>query len=147
MHRKILELGVVGGLAFWGANFAISLTPLAADYRVGLSISYGPMILESLVGGLVIGCGVSFAMFRLADEMPTTHPILRSVVLSHVALVGIEAFSALLAPGHPLIYFLIGAELNIPRFLALGLVVGYLYSKTHYHVESTWEARARPSDS
>jgi len=47
----VLVLAVGGALGFWLANFAISLTPLAADYRAALSIAYLPMLLEALAGG------------------------------------------------------------------------------------------------
>jgi len=50
--RKAFILAVAGGLAFWLANFAISRTPIAAEYRTALSISYFQMLLESLLGGL-----------------------------------------------------------------------------------------------
>jgi len=49
--RKALVLAIAGGLGFWVANFAISRTPIAAEYRAALSISYLPMLLESLLGG------------------------------------------------------------------------------------------------
>ena len=48
-------LTVAGGLAFWLANLAISWTPIAADYRAALSISYFPMLLEALLGGPING--------------------------------------------------------------------------------------------
>ena len=63
-------LTLVGGLAFWLANFAISRTAIAADYRAAMSISYYPMLLESLIGGLIIGlwvvilCCASITGFR-----------------------------------------------------------------------------------
>ena len=50
--KKVLGLTLVGGLAFWLANFAISRTSIAAEYRAAMSISYYPMLLESLIGGL-----------------------------------------------------------------------------------------------
>jgi len=31
--RKGVILAIVGGFAFWVTNFAISLTPIAAEYR------------------------------------------------------------------------------------------------------------------
>ena len=58
--RKASILAVAGGFAFWLANFAISRTPIAAEYRAALSISYYPMLLESLIGGLIIGFCVSY---------------------------------------------------------------------------------------
>ena len=41
-NRKLFKLTIVGGAAFWATNFAISLTPIAAEYRAALSISYLP---------------------------------------------------------------------------------------------------------
>lgn len=59
-YKKLFKLTVAGGLAFWVANFAISRTSIAAEYRTALSISYLPMIIESLIGGLIIGFCVSY---------------------------------------------------------------------------------------
>lgn len=129
MLRRALGLGAVGGLAFWAANFAVSLTPIAAQYRSALSISYAPMILESLLGGLVIGCGVGYVLLRLFDRIPTATPIPKAVILSLLAFVVIEGFSVLLSLGTSPIYLLIGAGLNLPRFLALALAVGCLYDR------------------
>jgi hypothetical protein len=59
LSKKLYQLTIGGGIAFWLANFAISRTPIAAQYRAALSISYLPMRLESLVGGLVVGFCIS----------------------------------------------------------------------------------------
>src|SRR4030065_2982525 len=85
--RKVLVLAIVGGLAFWVANFAISRTPIAAEYRAALSISYYPMLLESLLGGLIIGFCVSYFLLRFFDKIPTKNPILKSVILSFIVLI------------------------------------------------------------
>jgi hypothetical protein len=45
--KNVFILAVAGGAAFWLANFTISRTPVAADYRAALSISYLPMLAES----------------------------------------------------------------------------------------------------
>ena len=132
--RKVLVLAAVGGLAFWLTNFAISRTPLAAEYRAGLSISYFPMLLEALVGGLIIGCGVSFFLLRFFDRIPTKSPILKSVILSLIALILatilLEVPSHFLTPNSdPMHYFLIGLLFNVLRILALGVVIGYLYKR------------------
>jgi hypothetical protein len=129
-------LALAGGVAFWVANFAISLTPIAAEYRAGLSIPYLPMLLEALLGGLIIGFGVSYSLLRFFDKIPTTNPILKSVMLSVTALVMvtmlIEAPAKLLMPtSDAWRYFLIGAVFNVVRILALGIAVGYLYARLH----------------
>jgi hypothetical protein len=134
--RKASILAIAGGLAFWAANFAISLTPIAAEYRAALSISYLPMIVESLIGGLIIGFFVSYFLLRFFDKIPTKNPILKSVILSLIALIIatilLEVPSSFLTPNSdPMRYFLIGALFNVLRILALGIVIGYLYKRLY----------------
>jgi hypothetical protein len=132
--RKTLILAIAGGSGFWVANFAISRTPIAAEYRAVLSISYLPMLLESLLGGLIIGFFVSYFMLRFFDRIPTRNPVLKSLILSFIALVLVtvlvEAPSSFLTPAtNVLRYFIIGAIFNLLRIFALGIVIGYLYEK------------------
>jgi hypothetical protein len=131
--KKLFKLTVAGGLAFWAANFAISLTPIAVEYRAALSISYLPMIVESLIAGLIIGFFVSYFLLRFFDKIPTKNPILKSVILSFIALIIvtilIEVPSSFLTPSDALRYFLIGAMFNVLRILALGIAIGYLYDR------------------
>jgi hypothetical protein len=135
--RKALVLALVGGLGFWVANLAISLTHIAAEYRAALSISYFPMLLESLIGGLIIGCCVSYSLLRFLDMIPTKNPILKSAILSFVALViaiiliDVPRSFLLLGRSDALHNFLIGIMLNVPRFLFLGIVIGYLYKRLY----------------
>lgn len=131
-------LTIAGGLAFWVANFAISRTPIAAEYRVALSISYVPMLVESLIGGLIIGFCVGYALLRFFDKIPTRNPILKSVTLSLIVLVFVTVVFQV--PGTFLTltsdatrYFLIGTMFNVVRILALGLVIGYLYGRVDGH--------------
>jgi hypothetical protein len=130
--RKTLILAIAGGLGFWVANFAISRTPIAAEYRAALSISYLPMLLESLLGGLIIGFCVSYCMLRFFDRIPTRNPLLKSLILSSIALVLVtvlvEAPSSFLTPATDVLrYFIIGAIFNLLRVFALGIVIGYLF--------------------
>ena len=132
--KKLFMLTIGGGAAFWLANFAISRTPIAAEYRAALSISYLPMIVESLIGGLIIGFFVSYFLVRLFEKIPTKDPILKSVILSFIILIIvtilIEVPASFLTPtSDALRYFLIGAVFNVLRILALGIVIGYLYDK------------------
>ena len=128
---KTLKLAVAGGLAFWAVNFLISLTPIAAEYRTALSISYNPMLVESLVGGLIIGCGVSYFLLRFSDKIPTKNSIQKSVVLSFIALGIIEAFTTFVNVSNFSIDLLVGAGINVLRFLALGIVIGYLCNRLY----------------
>lgn len=134
--RRVATLAVLGGLAFWLTNFAISRTPIAAEYRAALSISYLSMLVESLIGGLIIGLFVSYFLLRFLDKIPTRNPILKSMVLCLIALVIvtmlIEGPSRLLAPtSDALRYFLIGTLFNTLRILALGIVIGFLYMRLY----------------
>lgn len=127
--RTVAVLALAGGAAFWIANFAISLTPIAAEYRAALSISYVPMLLEALAGGLVLGFGVSMALIRFADRVPGRNSLQKALLLSLVALavatVVIELPAKMTAGiPDPVRYLVIGTVFNTIRILALGLVVG-----------------------
>ena len=133
--RKIVVLGVVGGLAFCAITIAISLLPIAAEYRAAESISNIQAVwVGSLLVGLIIGFFVSFFLLRFFDKIPTNNPILKSVVLSFIAFV--IAMILLEAPASfrtsdVLYYLLIGVIFNVPRFLFVGVVIGYLYKRLY----------------
>ena len=131
-YKKLFKLTIGGGVVFWAITFAFSLLPIAAEFRAALSISYVQMILvESLIGGMIISCGLSYILLRFFDKIPSKNPILKSVILSFVALgiVSILVGVAASRTSDALHIFLIGVTLNIPRFLFVGIVIGYLYKK------------------
>src|SRR5665647_2182296 len=131
--RKVVILAVVGGLAFWATSIAISLLPIAAEYRVA-RWSAQMVWVGSLPAGMIIGFLVSFSLLRFFDKIPTKNPILKSVILSFIALVIatilIEA-PASFTTSDALYYFLFGTMLNVPRFLFVGIVIGYLYKRLY----------------
>jgi hypothetical protein len=136
LYKHLPRLALAGGVAFWATNFATSLLPIAAEYRAALSISYLPMVLvESLVGGLIVGLLVSFFLLRLYEALPTESPMLKAEILSVVALVVLTIVTwgagSLAEPSDASRYFLIGTVLNLPRFLALGIAVGYFYKRLY----------------
>lgn len=139
--RKALVLALVGGLGFWVANLAISLTHIAAEYRAALSISYFPMLLESLIGGLIIGFCVSYFLLRFFDKIPTKDPILKSVILSFIVLAIVTILiggpSSFLTTSDVLRYFLIGTAFNVLRILALGIGIGLLYRRLYKGFDSS----------
>jgi len=131
-YKKLYKLTGAGGAAFWITDFVISVSPIAAKYRAAFSISNLPMALvEALVGGLIIGCCVSYFLLRFFDKVPTKNPILKALILSFVAMVIIEVLSTLVNPSNAYVYLLIDTGMNVPRFLALGIVVGYLYKRLY----------------
>ena len=136
--KKVFVLTLVGGLAFWLANFAISRTAIAAEYRSAMSISYYPMLLESLIGGLIIGFWVSYPLLRFFDRIPGKDPILKSVILSSLVLVIVTILlggpSSFYATNNVLRYFIIGTIFNVIRILVLGITIGYVYKRQYKRI-------------
>jgi hypothetical protein len=129
-YKKLFKLTGAGGAAFWITDFVISVSPIAAEYRAAFSISYLPMALVgALVGGLVIGGCVSYFLLRFFDRIPTKNPILKALILSFVAMLMIEVLSTLVNPSNASVYLLIDTGMNVPRFLSLGIVIGYIFDK------------------
>lgn len=91
------------------------------------------MIIESLIGGLIIGFFVSYLMLRFFDKVPAEDPILKSVILSFIALILVTVLLQVPAgfstPNDALHYFLIGTWFNVLRILALGITIGYLFKR------------------
>ncbi len=127
--RKASILAIAGDLAFWIANFAISRTSIAAEYRAALSISYYPMLLEALLGGLMIGLCVSYFLLRFFEKIPAKDPVLKSVILSMFVLLIVTILigspSSFYGTNHVLRYFTISTIFNFIRILALGIAIGY----------------------
>jgi hypothetical protein len=129
--RKIAVLAVMGGLTFWVISILTSLLPFTADYRVA-RWSAETVWVGSLPAGLVIGFLVSLVLLSFFGKIPTKNPILKSLILSLIALaigsILLEA-PASFKTNDALYYFLFGTVLNVPRFLFVGVVVGYLYRR------------------
>ena len=127
-YKKLYKLAGAGGAAFWITDFAISVSPIAAEYKAAFSISYLPMaLIEALVGGLMIGGCVSYFLLRFFEKIPTQNPILKALILSFVAMVIIEVLSTLVNPNNASVYLLIDTGMTVPRLLARGIVVRHLY--------------------
>ena len=128
--KKLYKLTVAGGVAFWIVDFAVSLSPISAEYMAAFSISSLPLALvEALVGGLIIACFVSYCLLRFFDKIPTRNPILKSVILSFSAMVIIEVLSTFGNLSNAYVFLVIDTVMNVPRILALGIVIGYLYMR------------------
>ena len=133
--KKVFVPTLVGGLAFWLVNFAISRTGIAAEYRAAMSISYNPMLLESLIGGLIIGFWVGYPLLRFFDRIPAKDPIVKSIILSSIVLVIITILlggpSSYFATNHVVRYLVIGTVFNVIRILALGIAIGYVCKRQY----------------
>jgi hypothetical protein len=134
--KKLLKLAVAGGAAFWVTDFLMAVSPIAAAYKAAFSFSSLPVALvAALAGGLVIAFSVSFFLLRFFCRLPGKTPIFKALILSFSAMVIIEVLSALGDPAHASVYLLLDTGMNAPRFLALGLVIGYLFDKQNRKVE------------
>jgi uncharacterized protein YacL len=128
--KKLLMLAAAGSAAFWIIDFTISVSPIAAEYKAAFSISSLPVALvEALAGGVVIALCVSLFLLRFFDRIPGKKPIFKALILSFLVMVMIEVLSTLVNPNNASVYLLIDTGMNMPRFLALGMVVGHLYDK------------------
>jgi hypothetical protein len=128
--KRLLMLIAAGGLAFWTVDFVISVSPIAAMYKAAFLISSLPAALASaLVGGLLISLCVSFFLLRFFDRIPGKKTILKALILSFLIMITIEVLSALGNPAQASTYLLLDTGMNAPRFLALGLVIGYLFDR------------------
>ena len=136
LSKKLFILTIGGGVVFWLTTIAISLLPVAAEYRSAFSkANIQTVWVASLPAGLIIGCCVSYSLLRFFDKIPTKNPILKSVIISLIALVIMTILNlvpySFLGQCDVLHYFLIGIMLDAPRFLFLGIVIGYLYRRLH----------------
>ena len=128
--KKLLSMVVIGGVAFWITDFIMAVSPIAAAYKAAFSFSSLPVALvEALAGGLVIAFCISFVLLRFFDRIPGKNPIVKALILSFGTMVIIESLSALGDPTHASVYLLLDTGMNAPRFLALGLVIGYVFEK------------------
>lgn len=133
---NLSQLTIEGGVVFWATTITISLFPIAADYRSAFSKANIRMVwVASLPAGLIIGCCVSYSLLRFFDKLPKKNPILTSVTISLIALVIATILSlvphSFLGQSDALHYILIGITLDIPRFLLLGMAIGYLYKRLY----------------
>ncbi|CAG0949396.1 hypothetical protein ANRL3_00118 [Anaerolineae bacterium] len=134
LSKKLFILTLGGGVVFWVTTIAISLLPIAAEYRSAFSkASIQTVWVASLPAGLIIGCCVSYSLLRFFDKIPTKDPILKSVIISLIVLVIITILNLVphsyLGQRDVMQYFFIGIMLDAPRFLFLGIVIGYLYRR------------------
>jgi hypothetical protein len=133
---NLSQLIIGGGAIFWVTTIAISLLPIAAEYRSAFSkANIRTVWFASLPAGLIIGCCVSYFLLRFFNKIPTKNPILKSVIVSLIALV-IATILSLIPHGFlwqndVLYYILVGIMLDIPRFLLLGMGIGHLYKRLY----------------
>ena len=135
LSKKLFILTIGGGMVFWATTIATSLLPIAAEYRAAYSDwSIQTVWVASLPMGMIIGYCVSYFLLRYFDKIPSKNPILKSGILSFIALIIAiilidvpQSFFGMSNSSAALYYFLIGVMFNGARFLLLGIVIGSLY--------------------
>ena len=139
--KKLIMLAATGGAAFWIIDFVICVSPIAAEYKAAFSISsLSVALVEALVGGVVIALWVSFFLLRFFDRIPGKKPIFKALILSFFIMVMIEVLSALGNPAHASVYLLLDTGMNAPRFLALGIAIGYVYKRQYKGINPSVDA-------
>jgi hypothetical protein len=97
------------------------------------------MLLEALLGGLIIGFCVSYVLLRFFNQIPTKNPILKSVILSLIALILVTLLiagpSSLARTGDGWQTFLTGTLFNGLRILSLGIGIGFVYRRLYPGVD------------
>jgi hypothetical protein len=132
LSKKLFILTIGGGVVFWLTTIAISLLPVAAEYRSAFSkANIQTVWVASLPAGLIIGCCVSYSLLRFFDKIPTKNPILISLIALVIATILTLVPHSFLGQRDVLHYFLIGIILDAPRFLFLGIGIGYLYRRLY----------------
>ena len=137
LSKKLFKLTIGGGMVFWATSIATSLLPIAAEYRAAYSDSSIQTVwVVSLPMGMIIGFGVSWFLLRYFDKIPSKNPMLKSGILSFIALIIAvilidvpQSFLGMSNSSDALYYFLIGVLFNGARFLLLAIVIGYLYNE------------------
>jgi|WetSurMetagenome_2_1015567.scaffolds.fasta_scaffold340367_1 hypothetical protein len=134
--KMLLKLTIGGGVVFWLTTIVTSLLPIAAEYRAAFSNwSIQTVWVDSLLAGMIIGCCVSYFLLRFFEKIPAKNPILKTVILSSIALVVfiilIDVPMILNQSSGYLCYFFIGAIFNVVRFLFLGIAIGLLYKRLY----------------
>ena len=138
-YKKLFKLAIGGGVVFWATTIATSLLPIAAEYRAAYSNwSIQTVWVASLPMGMIIGYCVSYFLLRYFDKIPSKNPILKSGIISLIALIIAvilidvpQSFFGMSNSFDALYYFLIGVMFNVARFLFLGIVIGYLYKRLY----------------
>ena len=81
-------------ISIWGIiailmHFVTSLLPIAAEYRAAFSnwSIQTVWVDSSLLAGMIIGFWVSYSLLRFFKKIPTKNPIIKSMILSSIALV------------------------------------------------------------
>jgi hypothetical protein len=126
---RVAKLGLSGGLVFWLVTIVDSLLPIAGQFRAAVALPYIQVLVGSLVAGIVLGLCVSCALVFEISRSPSRSALVTAVALSLGALVLVEPLIAFARRGDELDYILVGAALDFPRFLLLGVGIGYLSSR------------------
>lgn len=129
--RAWLTLTLAGAATFWLANYVISLTPVAADYRSALGIRYVPMLVEAGAGGVLIAGILALVLRRFPERVPGAGLVRKALVLAGCAValltVAVEipakVSAGLTEPGR---WLAVATVFNAVRISAAGFVLGWL---------------------
>ncbi len=128
--QGLWRLTLAGGAAFWIIDFGMAVSPIAAEYKAAFSISSLPVALvEALVGGLIIACCTSYFLIRFYKRIPGKRTLVKAMILSLAAMLLVETLSTLADPSRAFTCMVIDTAMNLPRFIAMGIAIGFRYTQ------------------
>ena len=126
-YKSSYKLAIVGAIAFWLAAAATRLV-------VPDTFGFTPTPLFSagiLFRSVVVGLSVSYYLVLYFDKIPSKSPILKSVILSIIALVIFGGITTLFYFDEALNFILEYFLYNVAAFAASGVVIGLVYQKLY----------------
>jgi hypothetical protein len=115
-------------------TIAFFLTGTATRLILPIPPEFGPQPLFSfgrLFWSIVVAASVSSNLIWYYDKTPTSNPILKSVILSIIALVIVDALEMLIHLDEALNFFLLFVSYEAATFVVAGLVVGFVHMRLY----------------
>ena len=127
VYKMAYKPAIAGAIAFWLAGTA---TRLILPSPPGLSpspwFSVGRLFWSIIVGG-----SVSYYLIWYFDKIPSKNPIIKSVILSSLALIMIDGLVMLFYLSNPLNFFLLFVSYEAATFIVAGVVIGFVHVKLY----------------
>ena len=139
IYRKSLIPTLTGGLAYvFVSSIQASLLSVPQELRSPATIQ---VAVDELIGGLFISLCIAFYAVKIANHGWFKGLIMKSIIFSLIALLIVTILVTLIHLSDSSNYFLLFFVYDIPRYLALGLVVGFtLERQSKTTLESTNES-------
>lgn len=127
VYKIAYKPAVAGFFAFWVMRAVTRIVLPAPPSNIPLS----PLLdVGTLFLGAIVALAVAYYLVRYYDKIPFTNPLLKSVILSALALFILGAITTL-TNGGTAVDFLLYLPYEAATFIVTGLVVGLAYIRIH----------------